>query len=171
MRAFLSAVLMAAALMPFGLRPASAQGAEILLELIAQCHRDAADLCADIQPGGGRIAACLYSHMNDLSPPCHRAVRDGLALRACAGEYRQYCRDVPVGEGQIARCLHDFRDELSPQCEAVLAGGAPYSEPRYGYDRDRRPYARKYSDETYSRRHSEEPVPEDDDRGPDRDLK
>jgi hypothetical protein len=85
MRAFLSAVLMAAALMPLGLRPASAQGAEILLELIAQCHRDAADLCADIQPGGGRIAACLYSHMNDLSPPCHRAMRDGLALRSCAG--------------------------------------------------------------------------------------
>jgi hypothetical protein len=174
MRTFLSAVLMAAALMPFGLRPASAQVGEVLSELMVQCRRDAAELCPDVEPGGGRIAACLYSRLNDLSPPCHRAMRDGIAVRACKSDYNRFCGDVQIGQGQVARCLREFRDEVSPRCAEALAFSRP---PRYG---DRRwddqlakamPYARKYTEETYTRKYREEPdLDDNDDRGPD-DLK
>lgn len=181
MRTFLSAVLMAAALMPFGLQPASAQVGEVLSELMVQCRRDAAELCPDVEPGGGRVAACLYSRLNDLSPPCHRAMRDGIALRACKGDYSRFCGDVQIGQGQVAKCLREYRDEVSPRCAEALAFSRPrYGDSRYGDNRygDRRwddhppkalPYARKYTEESYTRKYSEEPD-YDDDQGPD-DLK
>jgi hypothetical protein len=34
------------------------------------CKADEAKLCAGIQPGGGRIAACMKQHKDDLSPAC-----------------------------------------------------------------------------------------------------
>ena len=128
MRAFLSALLVAACLMPLGLRPASAQAADVVSELMIQCRRDAAELCSDVEPGGLRIAACLYSRMNDLSPRCHRAMSDGVVLRDCGREYDRFCRDVPVGDGHVAKCLRDFRDEVSPRCYGALSS----TRRRYG---------------------------------------
>lgn len=156
MRAFISALLMAVALVPLGLSPASAQVGEVLSELMANCRRDAADLCPDVEPGGGRVAACLYSRLNDLSPPCHRAMRDGIAVRACKSEYNRFCGDVPIGEGQVAKCLRDYREEVSPKCAQALA----FSRPRHGrweegrwekpaakaytYEYERKEYRREY---------------------------
>lgn len=34
------------------------------------CKADEAKLCAGIQPGGGRIAACMKQHKDELSPAC-----------------------------------------------------------------------------------------------------
>jgi hypothetical protein len=182
MRAFLSAVLMAALLMPFGLRPASAQASEALAEVMDQCRRDAADLCSDVEPGGLRVAACLYSRLNDLSPPCRRAMRDGIAIRACGGEYHRYCSDVPIGYGKVARCLRQFSDSVGPRCAEALAMGRPrFAERHYGGKWEEEaapapkalPYTRKYTEESYTRRrYREETAPEDyeDDQGPD-DLK
>lgn len=34
------------------------------------CRSDVLRLCKNVQPGGGRIVACLKEHLNDLSPPC-----------------------------------------------------------------------------------------------------
>jgi cysteine rich repeat protein len=174
MRALISALLLAAVLMPMGLRPASAQVGEVLTELMANCRRDAAELCPDVEPGGGRVAACLYSRLNDLSPPCHRAMRDGIALRACKIEYDRFCGDVQIGDGQVARCLRDFRGDVSPKCAEALAfsrphGGERWSERRwdspppkaYSYDYERK-YSREYSRE-YDRKLPDEPEGEDDD--------
>ena len=183
MRAFLSAVLMAALLLPLGLRPASAQAADVLAELMVQCRRDAADLCSEVEPGGGRVAACLYSRLNDLSPPCHRAMRDGIAIRACGGEYQRYCSDIPIGYGKVSRCLRQFSDSVGPRCSEALAFGRPkYAERRYSGKWEEEeiapapkalPYTRKYTEESYTtRRYREEAAPEEyeDDQGPD-DLK
>ena len=186
MRAFLSAVLMAALLTPLGLRPASAQVGEVLVQLLARCHRDAAELCPGVEPGGGRIAACLYSRLNDLSPGCHRAMRDGIALRACGYEYSRFCRDVVIGDGRVARCLRDYRDEVNPRCSEALAFSRPrysYDAPRYGAprydapryndrvpDEYRDPKSPPYGGGYDEPRKYDDPAPEDDDRGPD-DLK
>src|SRR5579871_5274434 len=43
----------------------------------AACAGDAQKLCAGVQPGGGRIAACLKEHKDSLSDRCKQAA--GLA--------------------------------------------------------------------------------------------
>jgi hypothetical protein len=173
MRALISALLVAAALVPFGLRPASAQAADVVAELMIQCRRDAAELCGDVEPGGMRIAACLYSRINDLSPRCHRAMSDGIALRACGREYHRFCGDVPVGDGLVAKCLRDFRDEVSPRCYGALTSGRKHygergwSERRWTDRRYDAPPVKEYRRKKYV----EEEVEEQYDQGPDPDLK
>jgi hypothetical protein len=146
MRALIRGMLLAAVLMPLGLRPASAQAEDIFRQLIIHCRADAAELCSDVEPGGGRIAACLYSRIDDLSPRCHRAMRDGIALRSCSDDYYRYCEDVPLGEGRVARCLRDYRDEISPRCAKALVFSVRRDR-EYGWgDRPPRyatPYERK----------------------------
>lgn len=40
------------------------------------CKEDAKTLCKGIKPGGGRIAACLKEHKDEVSPECKAAVKD-----------------------------------------------------------------------------------------------
>lgn len=48
------------------------------------CRPDVQRLCADVQPGGGRIVACLKGHSADLSPDCSTALATMEARRANA---------------------------------------------------------------------------------------
>jgi len=45
------------------------------------CASDIKTLCAGIQPGEGRIKACIKSHIAEVSDPCRDAM-----LRAAAGK-------------------------------------------------------------------------------------
>ena len=36
----------------------------------ASCRFDISRFCSDVAPGGGRVAACLQGHADDLSPVC-----------------------------------------------------------------------------------------------------
>jgi hypothetical protein len=47
-----------------------AQMKEILAEVHQACEEDIHFLCAGIQPGGGRIAACLKQSAAEVSPGC-----------------------------------------------------------------------------------------------------
>jgi Cysteine rich repeat len=38
------------------------------------CHPEAQKLCSGVQPGGGRIIACLKQHESELSPQCQKLV-------------------------------------------------------------------------------------------------
>jgi hypothetical protein len=42
---------------------------------IAACKQDVHTLCPDVQPGGGRIVACLKSHAEQVSPDCKAAIK------------------------------------------------------------------------------------------------
>jgi hypothetical protein len=52
---------------------ALAQDASTLAAIRAACAGDAAKLCAGIQPGGGRVIACLKEHKDALSDQCKQA--------------------------------------------------------------------------------------------------
>jgi len=39
--------------------------------IAATCQYDIMRFCDDVTPGGGRVAACLQNHRDDLSPECN----------------------------------------------------------------------------------------------------
>ncbi len=123
MRFLLKAVTLCLGLLSAGLTPVSAQEPGLILHLMNQCRADAVDLCGDIAPGGGRVAVCLYAHMDELRPRCQQAMRVGIAIKACGFDASRLCRGVEPGGGRVAACLSDSRDELSPTCLAVLTPG------------------------------------------------
>src|ERR1700685_2558889 len=51
----------------------SARAQDQLAAIRAACAEDAQKLCAGVQPGGGRIVACLKEHKDSLSDRCKQA--------------------------------------------------------------------------------------------------
>lgn len=45
------------------------------------CKGDVESLCKDVQPGGGRIAACLREHKDQVSDGCKEAIKARHAQR------------------------------------------------------------------------------------------
>jgi hypothetical protein len=121
------------ALLGIGAAPSAAQEPGFLLQILGECRADAADFCDDVRPGEGRIAACLYAHMDSLRPACRQGVAMGAAIRACAWDAKTFCDDVRPGGGRIAACLSAVRERLSPKCRSVVAfwseaGGGRYEQ-------------------------------------------
>jgi Cysteine rich repeat len=54
------------------------------MTLMKICRSDYDRLCAGVQPGGGRILACLHEHSHQLSAPCGQAMPRADALRNSA---------------------------------------------------------------------------------------
>jgi hypothetical protein len=94
--------------------------------LVAQaghpCVADARKLCNDVEPGQGRIAACLKQHESELSQACKerrasfREQMEELA-DACKDDAKKLCSGVEPGGGRVGRCLMEHRDQLSPACK------------------------------------------------------
>lgn len=53
-------------------QPQQQDGAQ-LRDAAQACKPDIQKFCANVQPGGGRVAACLREHAADLSPACKQA--------------------------------------------------------------------------------------------------
>lgn len=51
----------------------------------AACRPDIARLCPGVQPGGGRLIACLRTNADALSPTCRTAMEQAQATRAGRG--------------------------------------------------------------------------------------
>jgi len=47
----------------------------------AACAADFKKFCADVQPGGGRIRACIAQHRDELSDGCRDALQQARAHR------------------------------------------------------------------------------------------
>jgi hypothetical protein len=43
-------------------------------EVRAACQADVQKLCSSVQPGGGRIIACLKEHKEEVSDGCKQAI-------------------------------------------------------------------------------------------------
>ena len=62
-----------------GANPASSGGPR------AACKADVEKLCAGVQPGNGRIAACLRENEAQVSPACKEAIAKARQKMAPAG--------------------------------------------------------------------------------------
>lgn len=77
----ISRPLTIAALILAAASPALAQQA-MAKKLRAACAADAKALCADVEPGGGRILQCLKTKQDQVSKDCIAALEDARAARA-----------------------------------------------------------------------------------------
>jgi hypothetical protein len=88
------------------------------------CGGDISRVCSGIAPGGGRLAQCLMSQQNKLSPDCRRFVAEAQSAQstmfACAVDAKRLCANTLPGGGRIVSCLNRQRDAISRDCARAL---------------------------------------------------
>ena len=108
--AVLSVLLMA----PVG---AMAQGAAVR----QACGAELQQHCAGIEPGEGRLRACVKEHFAAFSEPCKRAVLSTVAVvRACKADVQRTCPGIQPGGGRIQACMKDHFAEYSDPCKQAI---------------------------------------------------
>jgi len=80
--------------------------------------------CAGVNPGEGRIRACLQTHLKDLSEPCQKLALKAATAKACAADVKQNCAGTKPGRGRIQACMKDHLADVSEPCKEALAGAA-----------------------------------------------
>lgn len=87
------------------------------------CLADYAQFCKGIQPGQGRVLACLREHQDQLSPGCKSSLD---SAQTCVDQARKLCGsnagvDQAPDLQAMRQCLQQHRDELPANCRSELA--------------------------------------------------
>jgi hypothetical protein len=110
--------------------PALIGGAIALLSISAfaqnaqqACAGDIKTYCAGVSQGEGRVAQCLRSHKEQLSPGCQRGMAQATTLmkevvQACEDDMHRYCAGAAPGTAK--ECLRANFRELSFGCKREL---------------------------------------------------
>lgn len=87
------------------------------------CAADIKEKCAGVEPGDGRIKACVKEHFTELSEPCQeRLARVAAIGKACAADVKQSCANVkPRRRSRIQGCIKGVLGDLSEPCKDALA--------------------------------------------------
>jgi hypothetical protein len=87
------------------------------------CAADIKEKCAGVEPGDGRIKACVKEHFAELSEPCQQRLARLAAIgKACAADVKQSCANVkPRRRGPIQACIKGVLSNLSDACRDALA--------------------------------------------------
>jgi len=92
---------------------------------VKACAGDVKSLCAGIQPGDGRIKACIKSHFSDVSAPCQAVLVKAAAIsKACSADVKKVCADVKPGGGRMEACMKTHLSEVSDPCKDAVAQAA-----------------------------------------------
>jgi hypothetical protein len=89
------------------------------------CAGDIKTLCAGIQPGEGRIKACIESHLTDLSPTCEdRVLTVAVTGKVCKADVAKLCAGIVPGTGGIRACIKSHMAEVSDSCRDAMSQAA-----------------------------------------------
>jgi hypothetical protein len=89
------------------------------------CAGDVKSQCAGVQPGEGRVRACIKSHFKDLSEPCQAVLVKAAAVgKACGGDIKKICADVKPGGGRIEACMKSHLADVSEPCKDAMTQAA-----------------------------------------------
>ena len=89
------------------------------------CAGDIKTLCAGIQPGEGRIKACIKSHLTDLSPTCQDSVLTvAVTGKVCKSDIMKLCAGIVPGTGGIRACIKSHMAEVSDPCRDAMSRAA-----------------------------------------------
>jgi cysteine rich repeat protein len=92
------------------------------------CSEEIRTLCADVQPGGGRILQCLKDNAPKLSPACaQRAdeLREMVAgpMGVCRDDWVRYCyHSRGSKDATMLQCLQANQANMSPDCQKAMQG-------------------------------------------------
>jgi hypothetical protein len=91
------------------------------------CTEEIRTLCANVQPGGGRILQCLKANEAKLSPACTGRVNElqaavGGPLGACRDDWAALCYHPRAATDRQAmlQCLQANRANVSAVCQKAL---------------------------------------------------
>ena len=79
----------------------SSQAQDQMAAIRAACTEDAQKLCAGVQPGGGRVLACLKEHKDSLSDRCKQAA--GLAAKPSSSSAPSAASSPAASSRSVAR--------------------------------------------------------------------
>ena len=86
------------------------------------CASDIKTLCAGIQPGEGRIKACIKSHLTSLSQTCEdRVMTVAITGKACKTDLAKLCAGIVPGTGGIRACVKSHMAEVSDPCKDAMS--------------------------------------------------
>ena len=91
------------------------------------CTEEVRTLCADVQPGGGRILQCLKNNQAKLSMACTQRLHDLQEavkgpLGACRDDWVAYCYHprVSTGREEMIQCLQANQAKVSTGCQKAM---------------------------------------------------
>ena len=87
------------------------------------CVADIKAKCAGVEPGEGRIIACVKTHAAEFSDPCKaRLARVAEISKVCAGDIKENCAGKEGGRGRVRACIQkSIANIKSDQCKEALA--------------------------------------------------
>ena len=85
------------------------------------CGPEIQQHCAGVQPGEGRLRACIKENFAAFSEPCKQAMLSSVAVvRACKADVQRTCPGVQPGGGRIQACMKDHFAEYSDPCKQAI---------------------------------------------------
>jgi len=84
------------------------------------CVADIKAKCAGVEPGEGRLIACVKTHAAEFSDPCkERLARVAEISKACAADIKEICAGK---ERRVRACIQkSIANIKSDQCKEALA--------------------------------------------------
>jgi hypothetical protein len=85
------------------------------------CQAELQQHCAGVEPGEGRLRACVKEHFAAFSEPCKVALLSSVAVvRACKADVQKTCAGIEPGGGRIQACMKDHFAEYSDRCQQAI---------------------------------------------------
>ena len=85
------------------------------------CGAEIQQHCAGLQPGEGRIRACVKDHFAEFSDLCKQALLNSVAVvKSCKADVQRTCPGVQPGGGRIQACMKDHFAEYSEPCKQAI---------------------------------------------------
>jgi len=89
------------------------------------CTGDIKKLCAGIQPGEGRIKACIKSHLTELSGDCEfRVYTIAVTGKVCSTDVTNLCKGIAPGTGGLRACIKSHIADASDACRDAMSRSA-----------------------------------------------
>jgi hypothetical protein len=85
------------------------------------CAADIKQVCGEVEPGAGRLKACVKEHFGQLTASCQTALLSNVRItKACKTDAEQKCPDIQPGGGRIQACMKDHFTALTEPCKEAL---------------------------------------------------